>query len=155
MIAMISSEAKNRCRLLFRGKRLDNNEWILGHHVLGYKAIGGGKVEQIHSIHHSSIENFPRVIISNENRKIDFATLGQCTGVLASKSYRGNMPLDLMVFEHDTVTATVSAHGIKILGEVQWVDGAWAVVYDNGFFYITSLSDIDIIWCAHEDGSNE
>lgn len=78
-------------RYLYRGKRIDDEEWVYGDH--NYSII-----EEAPAIRHyvdvdwGTKEEFVAVIPE---------TVGQCTGLIAAKSYRGTELEDRLVFEGD------------------------------------------------------
>lgn len=81
-------------RYLFRGKRLDNGEWATGgiyFHIDNRLGIMAGDIDSCGSGVAAVID------------EVDPATVGQCTGIHAAKSYRGDNPEDKLVFEGDIV----------------------------------------------------
>lgn len=81
-------------RYLFRGKRLDNGEWVVGYYRINRK--------REHLIYpndysrHNNIKDF-----CFECFEVDPSTIGQCTGLHAAKSYRGESDADKLIFEGD------------------------------------------------------
>lgn len=97
-------------RYLFRGRRVENGQWIAGY-----------------------LWKSKNCYISNDTHDlivVDPATVGQCTGVSAVKSYRGDKPEDLLIYEDDIISffveKTFDPHAInagKAVGAVYWDDG--------------------------------
>lgn len=67
-----------------RGKRLTNDKWYIG-----YFTVSGA--DNAHFIRDH--DDFPY--------QVDPDTIGKCTGLPAKESYRGKVPIDLLVFEGD------------------------------------------------------
>ena len=84
-------------RYLFRGKRLDNKEWEYGnyHMAVHYKTGRYTKAIQV------------RRCWGLEDVFIDPDTIGQCTGLYAAKSYRGESEEDRLVFDGDVLSCPI------------------------------------------------
>jgi uncharacterized phage protein (TIGR01671 family) len=83
---------------------------------------------------------------------VDPATIGQCTGLRAAKSYRGDKPEDLLIFEGDIVRTTIEHNpylgGDKtIVTHVNWDDGCWWVGDDEVHlaYQVRNDDEIEII----------
>lgn len=127
-------------RFLFRGKREDYGYWIMG-----YIDVDNGYKNKV-------------FIYSLESGHcmVEESTVGQCTGLIAAKSYRGESDNDKLVFEGDIIRiigkkcsiATVcfgNRHRkfgfiVKYLNGTAWDD------LDN----IDDHSEIEIIGNIHE-----
>jgi len=87
-------------RYLFRGKRVDNGELVVGFYDIITK---GEHLSPIQNGHY--ITTFKKLsngeIILTGRHEVDPTTVGQCTGLLAAKSYRGNSEEARLVFEED------------------------------------------------------
>lgn len=78
-------------RFMFRGKRTDNGEW-----VQGFLAHEESCNTDIPYIGFASIK-------PNDWIEADPATVGQCTGLTAAISYRGEKPEERWIFEGDAL----------------------------------------------------
>ena len=126
-------------RFLFRGKRVDNGEWVVGYHVGPMGCTG----EQ-YSKHYIYYASGPR-------KEVDPATIGQCTCLLAAESYRGSSEQDRLVFEGDVFWDDDCEGEFTVVWDSS--SGAWAAEYERG--RIQWLSDIlsdntDIISTIHD-----
>ena len=86
-------------RYMFRGLDIHTGEWCVGYYVYFPTAVTVGDFGGVHSI--SVPPKDPDC--ESRTRDINLATLGQCTGISAAKSYRGTEPKDLLIFEGDIV----------------------------------------------------
>lgn len=120
-------------RYLFRGKRLDNGEWQYGLIVCGGMCGTAWIMRGSWVISESTIEE--RVF------EVDPATVGQCTGVHAAKSYRGDKPEDKLVFEGDIYIT----HGCIL--EVIWDYGLLDCLKKR----ISNAWNIEIIGNIHDN----
>ena len=85
-------------RYLFRGKCEITGKWFYG------------SLSQTQSWDYRKEKALVPCIVHETDRgllikEVDPATIGQCTGLSAKKSYRGESPKDLLIFEGDTVQA--------------------------------------------------
>lgn len=78
-------------RYLFRGERLDNQEWVIGYYCK-LRGMRNGIPRETHNIFCEDI--FVEVSLQS---------IGQCTGLVAAKSYRGESEADRLLFEGDIV----------------------------------------------------
>ena len=81
---------------LFRGKRLDNDDWVIG----GYTEVD--KHSYIHhnrTIKHDKVFGHTAYCLAEVKRE----TVGRCTGRKAAKSYRGESDGDRLIWEGDIV----------------------------------------------------
>lgn len=113
-------------RYLFRGKRLDNGEWVVGCYLL----LDDG--------------NYIVAVIKNDSLifKIDPATIGQCTGL---RDKNGTLP-----YEGDII------HDNESVGIIKYSKGAFVVEWIiNKDFYNDSLhvryENIEIIGNVHDN----
>ena len=95
----------NAERFISRGKRLDNGEW-----VQGFYADRGEDFKD--NCRHLILVSSDRIVGDFEKIEVNPATIGQCTGIAARKSYRGERPEDLLIFEGDIVKAGRGIHEI-------------------------------------------
>lgn len=124
--------------ILFRGKQVDNGEWVEGSYC-------ADAIEQLHGIE-SGVDGFIRRFNSYERRtymfEVERETVGEYTG-LTDKNGR-------KIFEGDIIEITDTFNKI-ISGVVYWCDGAfWADCSqpdgDDGFYSLCHLGDcIEVI----------
>jgi len=91
-------------RYLFRGKRVDNREWVTGWY---FEHLGKTYILPIGASESKHTYFFDYML------EVDSATIGQCTGLLAAKSYRGDSEDARRVFEGDIVNWEDGKYGIK------------------------------------------
>lgn len=84
-------------RYTFRGKRLDNKEWMYGTLLFS---------NDWYCIVPNQCPPWGEPLI-----KVDPTTIGQCTGLSAEISYRGKQPDDLLIFEGDTLGCDGEIYG--------------------------------------------
>lgn len=144
-------------RILFRGKWKYNSEWIYGF-LSGENYVS--RLEEIDFLGDVEQEYIGYEVISG--------TVGQCTGLSAAKSYRGDKPEDLLIFEGDIVRRKCSIYKLAVrkpigerlvIGTVFWDEhkkleaGGWAVKandeHGNSTTYIL-LADSEIIGTIHD-----
>ena len=93
-------------RYLFRGKRLDNGEWVQGHYVVASTNI-----------------DFHSIMVRGVGVMVDPATIGQCTGVKLQFP-----PYEKCFFENDIVKAywhDADGNLISRIMVVCYIDGAF------------------------------
>lgn len=126
-------------RYLFRGKRLDSGEWV-----------------------HGCLLKYAYGILICDNRlpydnevDVDPATLGQCTGLSAAKSYRGESAEDTMVYEGDIVWLRHCEKKAHVYWDLEC--GAWHLRFGvddvdllSNYFY-----EVDVIGTIHDTDSQE
>lgn len=123
-------------RYLFRGKRSNINdprqgEWVYGDYV-GGMAIISNDPEKPYSLDcekgHLECDGVWIVLPD---------TIGQCTGLTAAKSYRGDGEEERMVFEGDILWDGQ----LEVFGVVAWDEGtfAWMIVHDDECEYLSEL----------------
>lgn len=97
-------------RHLWRGKRLDNGEWVQGWYSPfdGYTKNGEGNRYCI-----------TNGMFAKDIYEVDPATAGQCTGLVAAKSYRGDSEEDRLIFERDICKATFGSASYLVF-VVEW-----------------------------------
>ena len=131
-------------RYLFRGK--NDGEWFIGslhvcsktnhHHIIG--KFAGDEVAEINLVYNDVVE-------------VDPATVGQCTGLSAIKSYRGSRPEDLLIFEGDIVKGIWGCGGYAFI--VKWV-GAGFFADSDSFAVLKPIAEspgIKIIGNIHDN----
>ena len=84
-------------RYLFRGKRLDNGEWVKGNYHYNPKTA------EFPHIHEHSIFPHNSTPVSVSELGVDPTTIGQSSGLYAAKSYRGESEDARLIFEGDIV----------------------------------------------------
>ena len=84
-------------RRMFRGKRLDNGEWIAGKIVTNKP---GTRIFTDDNPHECSRDHYIEI---DDYYPVDPDSTGQCTGLLAAKSYRGASEDDRTIFEGDRI----------------------------------------------------
>ena len=103
-------------RYLFRGKCETTGKWFYG--SLSQTQSWDYKKEK--ALVHCIVHETDRGLLIKE---IDPATVGQCTGLSAKKSYRGDKHEDLLIWEGDVLKA--------IIGDTEFIfpayreDGEW------------------------------
>ena len=97
---------------LFRGKRMDSGEWIIGYLIQVGKPTGGvGCVIQHDFVTENDVET------SYLMTEVDPATIGQCTGVLDKRG--------VYIFEGDIVVNL----GSGSIGYIEFKDGHFCFVF--------------------------
>lgn len=91
--------------ILFRGKRIDNGEWVIG---LPFSFHANNNVEEIETY-------------DGERHKVDQSTVGQYTGLTDKNGNR--------VFEGDVME--FDAYGFHYKGVVSFVDGNFCVICNH------------------------
>ena len=126
-------------RRLFRGKRLDNGEWVQGEpHTWGYAEFIRASAFGI-EYRKSNIAETGLYTISTIAYCIDPATIGQCTGLTAAKSYRGDSDDDRLIWEGDRLKGG---------------DGEFTVLWDceKSAFVMRFWSDFDEVEELYMEG---
>ena len=103
----------------FRGKRLDNGEWVYGNLVSG-KGMYGEEcliVESIDEVYETDAE------IGAEFKRVDPAAVGEYTGLLDGETKIWEGDLFCMQDEYHT----------KYIGEVKMIGGQWVLEYGDGY----------------------
>jgi len=93
-------------RHLFRGKRINKDIWDIGY-------LSWHENNQNPKAHLTILGKEIGRALYNE---VDPATLGQCTGLIAEKSYRGKSREDLLIFEWDIVNIIGDNGGVWVIG---------------------------------------
>jgi hypothetical protein len=83
--------------ILFEGRRKDNGEWVYG--------------DLAHDIPGNPMITVREGIFDGDDFLVDPETVGQYTGFLAAKSYRGDRPEDRKIFEGNVVDFTFFYYG--------------------------------------------
>ena len=132
-------------RYKFRGKRLGTNEgeWVYG---VPWEAVNG--TGAIYMRTECIYEGGPAIA----EIRIDQTTLGQCTGLMAAKSYRGTVPDDLLIYEGDICgdnsgwefEVTWDSENARFLGRHSKPRG------DTYVCYVGREPAAEIIGCVHD-----
>lgn len=132
-------------RYKLRGKRVDNGEWVYGGFYQGIMS----ETNNPFSIDNARIKNI--IITEGTYYHVDPKTVGQCTGLLVAKSYRGTKPDNLLIYEGD-ILKDKGGEEYK----VEWGDeGAFYIICEDYLdtIYFTELEDFsyfEIIGNVHE-----
>lgn len=124
-------------RYLFRGKRLDDDEWVYGD-LLTYRVLP--------------------VIFDKDHEQHEClaTTIGQCTGLTAAKSYRGDGEDERLIFEGDNVVYSSYAgykyQGIVCIGKYEQ-DGSGGEYETSKCYgvYVKRIKWIPLEWQDAED----
>lgn len=143
-------------RRLFRGKRDDNGEWAIGNRHLKYLNTRG----------QTQMRECIQVFVKEEDGDgyyvdyfVDPETVGQCIGLPAAKSYRGESEQDRLIFEGDVVRVTYLDGGGLYCEErpVTWDYSAcgympmgWEHICENCAIS-TEIESIEIVRTIHDN----
>jgi uncharacterized phage protein (TIGR01671 family) len=114
--------------LKFRGKRLDNDEWVYGDFYRTGSRRGGS--------HHIIVVEKHDLELADEHHKVDAETVGQFTG-LRDKKRTKEFPKGQEVWEGDIVEAIMNYHGketdVKFNAKITYNShiGAFQISYKN------------------------
>ena len=86
-------------RFLFRGKRLDNGEWIIGSLCDG----DNGHYIVYDNDFYETTKGGQTALRADRYFEICPTTIGQSTGLYAAKSYRGESDEDRLIWEGDVI----------------------------------------------------
>ena len=129
-------------RYLFRGKRLDDREWVVGNLVIG--EIGGCWILQIKMKSRKNRDGDLEISEKVYEYAIDGETVGQCTGLYAAKSYMGEGEEDRLIWEGDIANDEIGK------GVIRYIDGAFGLhylePYDKDW-----LSTLLLVACGDDD----
>lgn len=108
-------------KTLFRAKRKDNNEWVMGYLLQKYILPVNNVLDRTKS------DGSGLTIITGDAYEIDKETICRCTEL--------NDMDDIMLFEGDNVEALItpphSNNCIKISGNIVWDSGTFFVKYNE------------------------
>lgn len=109
-------------RFKFRGKRVDNGEWVVVPYGEKINYISGESKPciQVFTTRPDS-DNHMMQIFETEFIEVIPKTVGQCTGLHAAKSYRGTDPDDLLIWEGDVVIWNDGGGELKINPQKGWI----------------------------------
>lgn len=111
--------------ILFRGKRMDNGEWVKGFYVC---------VLDTHYIMTGKFDSLTNGIINSEAYKVDPSTIGQFTGLTdrnGVKIFEGDI-----IRWHDNTELSVSGQIAEVCyGEYIDADSDFDDVYSLGFYF--------------------
>lgn len=122
-------------KILFRGKRKDNKEWVEGYYVTqSNHACYSYELEYTHFIYRDKFLDFGLGIM--EEYEVDSETIDQYTGIDESDGRR----LLHKIFENDLCNVYVSALSKNILCQVVYVNGTFYFKSVFSDYYIAPLS---------------
>ena len=128
--------------ILFRGKRIDNGEWVYGYPV-GWQNEGGD-ISIVDSRFGACIDESGNLMMLEAPfvTKVDPATVGQCTGLTDKNGKR--------IFEGDIVKCT-NYHG-AVEGNVDYSESLFYLACSSGYSdeYLFNCSDIEVIGNIHD-----
>lgn len=123
--------------IIFRGKRIDNGEWVKGFYVC---------VLDTHYIMTGKFDSLTNGIINSEAYKVDPATVGRFSGLTdrnVTKIFEGDI-----IRWHDNTELSVSGQIAEVcFGKYRDADSAFDDVYAIGFYLRTSGGEcVTICW---------
>ena len=126
-------------RYIFRGRRIDNGEWVYGHYAFHPSAICGG----VHRIYLRPKD--PDDL--HGYFYVDSATIGQCTKL---KDKNGEL-----IFEGDILRYKTGASGsVDGYVSVSWSNGAWVIelTKDDKYHLYQCLTswELEVIGTLHD-----
>ena len=140
-------------RYLFRGKRTDTGEWVLGHYGEFHNYHTGETTHQIFERKEPVYKTAMSAYAGGQWHMIDESTLGQCTGLSAAKSYRGEKPNDLLIYEGDTLLWTEDdiskkeKHGVCEWSEYGYCLTVPSDIASTEFFVVWNLEAVVMRGC--------
>ena len=137
-------------RYLFRGKRLDSSKWVHGFLM--------APINRPHTDLHILPLSTKTEKYCRNYYEIDPATIGQCTGLSAKKSYRGECPEDLLIFEGDIVKGSYEETDGRIVyyfEEVKYIteQGGWILGDEDAFNNLDGISaqEVEVVGNVHDN----
>lgn len=126
--------------ILFRGKQVDNGEWVYGVPVpITINSYSTGRIELVHSHSYDELDGFR---LLSDDEEIIPETLGQYTGL---QDKNGNK-----IFEGDIVSAPYwrGQKGEMMKGLVEFSKGAFSVIWQDekyGKCFAGYVADMKVI----------
>jgi len=150
-------------RYLFRGKRLDNGEWITGCLVQNVFVVAESKqdIKYIFNTDKIDYDHFGDFEDDYGYYAVDEKTIGQSTGLYAAKSYRGESEEDRLIWEGDRLLIAIY-DDYAIPGEEK-IEREYTVTYEDGAYWcddhylhhiccgVNCVEDIEIINTIHDE----
>lgn len=133
--------------IIFRGKRLDNGEWVEGDYFRKYIYDRDGNVSLHHLIGWQVADNDGEMC--NDYEDVDPATVGQYTG---KKDKNGKK-----IFEGDIIHTKQygkDEYGLNHCGydifSVRFINSSFRIESNNRWFYLTDGHHIEVIGNIHD-----
>lgn len=108
--------------ILFRGKRIDNGEWVYGYYVFRRKRRGifGQTITEL------DFDTHYIVSVRGESFEVDPSTVGMCVPGITDKNGK-------KIFEGDIVETILSAD-TYIRGVVKYTDARYMIVFKDRYY---------------------
>ena len=123
--------------ILFRGKRIDNGEWVEG--LLSQTTVIASNKPAYVALTIDELGKKPFVGCWHE---VDPDTVGQYTGLTANGK---------RVFEGDILRNVITTNGEVVTGVVSYADGAFGVKSNRGGIFLAFFENCEIIGNIHDN----
>lgn len=125
-------------RYLFRGRNMESGEWAIGNYVHRPDPLITGTDYHKITWNKNGVEFWERV---------DPITIGQSTGLIAHKSYRGESEEERLLYDGDIVYIP----DWQCYSQVYWYQGAWMLKFEGCDEYLYDVADMcEILGTIHE-----